>query len=213
MENSLPERKIATVILAAGNSSRLGQPKQLVEFQGMSLLERAIESVRSSVGPNITVVLGGNIVECREILKSQKVKLIENPNWKEGMGNSLKCGIQAVIRAHQDRELPALLICLCDQPLIPKEYYKKMVETFWKNGKGSDSQFDIVATDYGKMGGGAPAIFSPEKIASLLELDDRQGAKPIIQQENNKHLLKCAEASFDIDTSEDLEKLNLLQDK
>ena len=106
----------AAILLAAGASTRLGHPKQLVRFQNQSLLRRSAALALESGAEPVYVVLGSYAANLQPELEGLAVKVVVNPDWEEGMGSSLRCGI-----AEMQRETPgasSVLVLVCDQPLL-----------------------------------------------------------------------------------------------
>ncbi|MDC0933307.1 nucleotidyltransferase family protein [Arcobacteraceae bacterium] len=183
----------AVLILAAGSSSRLGQAKQLVLYENQTLLENACEKALD-VSSNVFVVLGASKDECVEKIKDLKVNTIINNEYKTGLSSSIRIGIEKLFLYDK------VLIMLCDQPFIPKKHFEKLVENSVNNAKIICSLYNTKLS--------VPAIFPKKYFNLLLSLSGDKGAKKII--ENNEHLAIELEDihSFDIDTNEDLEKLN-----
>lgn len=178
------------LILAAGNSSRLGQAKQTLPYQGQSLL-RHIENILSPQVNRLWTVLGYRAEEFSEELKSSA--LVINPNWSSGMGSSLRSGL-AVATQGAD----ALLIALCDQPKIPSTHYNELIILATAHPK------KIITSSYNETLG-VPAIFPKDFFHQLNKINDQQGAQKIIQ-DNQEHVrsIPCEQAAFDIDQPHDL---------
>lgn len=113
MNTNKQSASAAAVILAAGQSSRMGRPKQLVHVAGRPLLEHTIANVRASGIGQIVLVLGAGAAEIRNVVKLEGVKVVENPEYEQGMGSSLSAGLKAL-----NKDASAALIVLADQPLI-----------------------------------------------------------------------------------------------
>lgn len=199
-KNEKPNKDLAVLILAAGSSSRLGQPKQLVKWKGKTLLENTIAAAQA-ISENVNVVLGANqdkIVSSIEHLDCES--LIFN-NWKEGMGASLSFGIGEVLKANPS--LSQILILVCDQVHVSEDLLIKLSNTH------QVSDYSITACRYGGLFG-VPAIFSEGTFSELLELTGDRGAKKIIQ--NNRErvgYIDFPEGDVDVDTVDDLDKLSL----
>jgi molybdenum cofactor cytidylyltransferase len=182
-------RSVGVMILAAGASSRFGTPKQLAHFQGQTLIRRAVDAALGSECRPIVVVLGANA----EVIAPQvtgPVEIRTNADWNSGMGSSIRCGLSAI-----EAEVDAVIIVLCDQPLITSEALKRLA-------KAADQR--LVAAEYGNSVG-VPALFGREFFPSLRALKENCGAKQILTQNlGNVTRLKCQEAAVDIDTLEDL---------
>lgn len=192
--------KISVLILAAGSSSRLGQPKQLVEFEGQTLMER-ITQIALSVSEEVLVILGANIELIKPKLDSfsDRINIIENPNWKEGMGTSISLGIE-----HLALKSDGILILLTDQPLISQVLLQNMVQTF------AERKYPIVACDYGEQLG-VPILFDKSFFPELQDLKGEQGAKIFLKNYSEKITsVSFKDGLFDIDTLEDLSKLTSL---
>ena len=130
---------VATILLAAGSSSRLGQPKQLLPFGKSTLLRHAAETaLAAALGP-VIVVLGAAEEGCRETLFGLPVTIVANPTWQEGMGSSIAIGVQAV----GETSHRAAIIMLCDQPAITPGVLRSLEEHQRTTGKS------IVASQYG----------------------------------------------------------------
>ena len=91
-------RQIGAVILAAGNSSRLGQPKQLLRISGKSLVRRIIDAASKARCSPITVVTGGDHELIERELKDERVMIVQNKNWRHGIGTSISRRSEKVAR-------------------------------------------------------------------------------------------------------------------
>ena len=184
--------KIASLILAAGSSSRLGRPKQLLEINGQTLLQRAIASARE-VSKDIVVVLGANENLIRPTLTDLPVDIVLNENWEVGMSTSIRTGISFLEKKTTD----GALIMLCDQPFVNSNLLKKLRNYFIEN------KYPIVASEYeGKVG--VPAIFDISLFEKLKKLQGKSGAKKLIMSHLDQTLKVVFEkGKFDIDTEED----------
>src|SRR5215471_3512106 len=106
--------RIGAVILAAGESMRLGKPKQLIEIDGEPLLLRATRAAIDAGCRPVIVVLGAVIDPCREILRKHSVVTLENARWRDGMASSVVAGVSALDAVDVD----AALLMVCDQPNV-----------------------------------------------------------------------------------------------
>ena len=197
--SAAPAGKIGTVILAAGESSRLGQPKQLLEFRGTTLLRHAAQTALAAGGP-VCVVLGAFAETIRPTLENLPVLVVENRAWREGMGASLRTGLRALLDAHAS--LAAVVFLLSDQPFISAEKIRALVAEHERTGRA------IVASEYGGSLG-VPALFASGLFPELRALAGNEGAKKII----SRHRDAVAAVAFhegiaDIDTLADYERLH-----
>jgi len=189
--------KLSILILAAGNSSRLGYPKQLIEFEGETLIER-ITTIALTVSEDILIVLGGNtdmIIPKLERFKNT-VSTIFNPDWQQGMGTSIRVGVEKLAEKSD-----LILILLSDQPFISKVLLQNMLQTF------ANSQNPIVSCVYNQQLG-VPMLFDKTVFKELLNLKGERGAKSFLNHyKNSISTVDFPQGIFDIDTIEDVKKL------
>ena len=185
-------RNIAAIVLAAGASTRLGRPKQLLELQGKPLVVRACEAILGAGINNIIVVVGANAGQVRAALEKQPVRIVENPSWSEGMGASIRAGVAAVSG-------DGALIALCDQPYFSAQAVEKLLAA-WDNAGTPDA---IVAARYAGRAG-VPAIFGRDYFAQLRALAGAEGAKRILSDNTRKlTTVDLPELAVDVDLPED----------
>ncbi len=192
---------IGIIILAAGASTRLGRPKQLLEFKGRTLLERITENALATDLETV-VVLGANAEKIKTSIENFPVKTVENKNWQDGMSSSIVTGLKYLLEIREN--LSAVIILLCDQPFIDKEIILKLIKTQETTNK------KIIAGKYVETVG-VPALFTKDVFDELLKLDRKKGAKLIIKNyaaQNEIATVSLPEAEFDIDTEEDFERLS-----
>ena len=189
--------KVSILILAAGNSSRLGSPKQLVTFMGKTLIE-SITEVALSISEEVLIVLGGNadlILSKLERFESE-ISIEFNPNWQQGMGSSISIGVEKLAEKSD-----LIIILLSDQPFISKVLLQNMLQTYanYKN--------PVVACVYNNTLG-VPILFNKSVYPELLKLSGDKGAKSFLHlYENRISTVDFPEGIFDIDTIEDVENL------
>lgn len=189
---------IGIVILAAGGSIRLGQPKQLLTYRGKTLLENAIDAGQQSKAIETVVVLGGNEAVIRRQVNFAQTLVISNSDWQKGMSGSLRLGLNFLISR---RPLEGILLMLVDQPFVDTALLDKMMEDWMESNKG------IVACAYQNTLG-VPAIFGKEYFPELLALSDAEGAKKVIYSHpSDTSVIDFPLGSVDVDTQQDYEKL------
>ncbi|WP_426670222.1 nucleotidyltransferase family protein [Mucilaginibacter sp. McL0603] len=189
---------IALIILAAGASTRLGQPKQNLVFQRKTLLERAIETAIDTECRPIFVVLGANVDDIDFDIKSKEVKFIFNSNWNEGMASSIRIAISEI---EKHEEINNVLIMLCDQPFVTSKLIAGMLLKQQETGKA------IVACKYGDTIG-VPALFTRTLFSELLLLRGQEGAKKILKDHpEDVAIIPFDKGNIDIDTKEDYNRL------
>lgn len=185
----------AAVILAAGQSSRMGEPKQLVELEGRTLLRRAVATAIASSCRPVMVVLGAAAARMQRELAGFDARVVENPGWLEGIGSSVRCGIDA---ARRERTVDSALLLLCDQPLVTAQLIDQLVAAHRDRGAR------IVACEYAGTVG-VPALFSRDLFDELLALRADAGAKQVIARHGADVVrVPFPGAALDLDTPEDL---------
>jgi len=212
-----PPSHIAAVILAAGESSRLGQPKQLIQFRGKTLVRRVVDAASEAGCQPILVVLGtertshlysdglprvkGRHHEIELItseLKKTGATIVANSNWKCGIGTSIRTGVQHLLDTAPGVEATVLLTC--DQPYVDRAVIDGLITLHRETRK------PIVAASYaGTLG--VPALFDRGRLPELLRLDDSAGAKStILSNRDQVAEFPFPEGKVDIDTAEDWQR-------
>ena len=189
--------KIGTIILAAGDSSRMGgEPKQLLAYKGQSLIRRVTETALALQRGPVVVVLGANRERIVPELAGLPVTLVDNSSWPTGQASSLKTGLAGLYLINKD--IDAILVLHTDQPMVSVGLLAHMLEVSNEEGKG------IVACRYDTQLS-VPALFSRDYIAQLLQLEGDKGVKWVIV----KHRDDCIEVPFeagaiDLDSKRDV---------
>ena len=188
--------KTVILILAAGSSSRMGEPKQLLPFKNTTLLGNAIEQAKNSKSNAVFCVLGANEEIIKKSIENYKIETIFNPNFKNGLSSSIVAGIHHLSTKNFD----SVLIMLADQPSVNSEYLNNLIKTSINNPS------KITASNYqNKMG--VPAIFPKSYFQKLLNLKGDKGAK-VLLNENHSEIIKMNPFNLtDIDTKEDYQNL------
>ncbi|WP_440905447.1 nucleotidyltransferase family protein [Catenovulum sp. SX2] len=188
--------RIAAVILAAGQSSRFNGCKQLAKINGRTLLEISINTLKGTDIDDCFVITGRWHQQIREFitLNNCHVRLLFNPNWQAGIGNSIAL---AVSELAQDYD--AVLITLADQVAITQQDYQQLLDEF------TLQQQDIVCANY-QQTRGVPAVFSKNTFAQLTKLDGDKGAKKLLYS-SEFSIIDCPleSAAIDIDTQQQLD--------
>jgi len=192
-------RSIAAIVLAAGGSTRMGEPKQLLSYQGCTLIEHAIQRAIDSGCEQVYVVVGAAASRIVPVVSSFRAHVVENICWQDGMSSSIRTGLEAAIAAGE--RLSGVLITLVDQPLVSSTTLRTLIETFQK---ATDL---AVASEYAG-GPGVPAVFSHDLFAELLSLRGPEGAKKLLVHHRERVvLLPVPEAAIDVDVPADYESL------
>lgn len=191
---------VGVVILAAGESKRMGRPKQLLELEGQPLIVRAVDAALGSCGWPIVVVLGAHADTIRPLLATRPVLIAENPAWSEGMASSLRAGI-AVLQQFS-RMIDSAMVALCDQPAFSAATINRFLEV------QRSTQRSIVAARYSGRNG-APALFSREHFPTLSSLTGEEGARVLLNRNPNRvATIELPELAVDLDTPEDYASLS-----
>ncbi len=189
---------LGIIILAAGGSTRMGQAKQLLKINGQSLIRKTAKTALA-LSSNLVVVLGHAAQEVKKEISDLSATIVINPHWQKGMARSLRLGIDAI---QQSSEVPkAVLLLLCDQPLITVGYLQKLYLEF------QASKNLAIASEYNNTKG-VPAIFDLSTLKQFKAEQGDFGARHLIKQlENNKQLalMLFPEGAIDLDTMEDYE--------
>lgn len=185
-------KKPAILILAAGTSSRMGQPKQLLPFQKETLLGTVIQNARATKISTIYCVIGAYHTEIEAKHKDSGVHFIYNSDYEKGLSSSLVTGVKTITEI--DPHVSSLLILLGDQPFITETY----IHDYFRIYKEDSNH--VVATSYQK-GIGVPALFPKNEFELLLKLKGDYGAKELLKTIKDKRVITLTpEVLADIDT-------------
>jgi len=191
--------EIPILLLAAGGSSRMGQPKQLLPWGSQTLIEHQIQTLQATGNP-VNVVLGSNSNLVIPVIEKYPANIILNTNWESGMGSSISLGIDQIIQKFPDAK--GVLITLLDQPLITTSYIKKMLVTYQPNSQ------QILVSHSASGWTGVPVLFDKCYFKELSELRNEEGAKKIVRRhEENVILLDGGELLEDMDTPQTYQQL------
>jgi CTP:molybdopterin cytidylyltransferase MocA len=169
--NEPPPLRFGAVILAAGESARMGTPKQLLPLDGQPLVVRAVDAALASSAWPVIVVLGAHGEKIRPLFARRPVLIAENPAWSEGMAASIRAGV-TMLRQFS-RQLDAALVALCDQPAFSADAIAQLVAAQRTTGRS------IVAARYSGRHG-APALFLREHFETLTHLTGEEGARLLL---------------------------------
>ncbi len=188
---------VGAVVLAAGSSSRIGSPKQMLRYRGESLLRRASLAALGAGCHPVIVVTGANAELLRPELEQLDVREVFNPLWETGMASSIRAGVEALICADTE----AAVFLLCDQPHVASDVISRLIET--RRATGSP----LVASTYGGSFG-VPALFGKTFFAELTRLEGAAGAKQVIKRHAAMaHFLPFPSGDVDVDTPDDYSRL------
>jgi molybdenum cofactor cytidylyltransferase len=189
----------AIIILAAGSSSRFGDTKQLLHFNGKTLLQHVIAEATATGAEPIVVVTGANADRVSKEIKSEKVEIVFNKDWEQGMASGIVIGLKKAIALNN--ELEKVIIAVCDQPFVSSSLFQQLVE------KQNESVKQIVASAYADTIG-TPALFTKKYFDALMGLTGDQGAKILLKKySDDLATVDFPDGHIDIDTQADYENL------
>jgi molybdenum cofactor cytidylyltransferase len=187
------------IILAAGASTRLGEPKQMLQYQGKALLQRAVQAADDTGCKPIIVVVGSNHKSVSREVDTSAATIIYNPDWALGMASSIKIGITELQKF--EPALDGAIVMLCDQPFVDAKLLKALKDEKLNSGK------KIVACSY-KNTLGVPVLFDQKYFEDLLLLQGEEGAKSLIKKyKEDVSSIPFPRGAIDIDTKDDYRQL------
>jgi molybdenum cofactor cytidylyltransferase len=184
--------KIPILLLAAGSSTRMGQPKQLLPWGEQTLIEHQIQILLKTEHP-VNVVLGSSSNLILPVIEKFPINVFLNTEWESGMGSSISFGIRQIIQKFPDAD--GVLITLLDQPMIQTAYLQTMLDAF----RSGSQQIIISQSSSGWTG--VPVLFDRCYFKDLVELRNEEGAKRLVKRhEENVIQLDAGELLEDMDT-------------
>ena len=198
---------VGVVILAAGGSTRLGRPKQLVIYRGETLVRHAARAACSAgCAPVVVVVVvvGDERERIEEALSPLEVHVFHHAQWQRGIGSSIRAGVARALALNPT--LDAVLLMVCDQPFVSAGIIAALVAA------RARTQNRAIACAYGGTFG-VPALFDRGFFPSLLALPDEQGAKHLFSAADEIARVEFPQGNIDIDTPADLRAITLLDSR
>ncbi|GGF06125.1 nucleotidyltransferase family protein [Flavobacterium limi] len=192
--------KIALVVLAAGYSKRMGQPKQLLPWRNSTLLGSVIKNTFSVEADEIFVVLGAHNNEIKEKTDLSQTIILINENWQQGLGSSIAFAIAEIDKNYPD--INAVLFVLADQPFISQHHLNAIIEL---HNKEKEAIIITRKEDYR----GVPVLFPRKFFSELILLSNDEGAKQIINRNKSEvREVITQDNVVDIDTFESYTELH-----
>ena len=187
----------AIVVLAAGMSSRLGSPKQLLEYKGKSLMQHAADTALQTNMQPVVIVIGANSDAIKKQTGVMKAAVVENEGWLEGMASSLRCGLAAVLKIQPGAD--GIIFMVCDQPYVTESLLDCLLQVQHETG------MPIIASRY-EDNLGTPALFHKSFFAELMKLKGDTGARKLIKlHEDLVKTVAFPKGAIDINTKTDYE--------
>lgn len=197
-----PTGSVVGVVLAAGGSTRLGHPKQLIEIDGIPLILRIVRAAKAVPAiDRIIVVLGANADQIRPLLDPLDVTIIETTQWQAGLSQSIRSAIVTIEARFP--ETSAALFTLCDQPYLDAAALRAITAA------GSTSNCAVVAAEYDNHPG-APCLINRRHFDFLKQLEGDEGARALFKKldPSELSLVDLPQLSLDLDTPADLDRWN-----
>jgi len=187
------------IILAAGSSSRLGKPKQLLDYNGKTLLQTVINEALATDCKPVIVVLGAYAQEIADQHRHNGINVVINQSWEEGMGSSIVAGLSTIVK--NNSEIESIIIAVADQAFIKKRNFNNLIAKQKETGK------KIIASSYNETIG-TPVLFKKDYFEALLLLKGAEGAKNILKKySEDLEIVVFERGGIDIDTETDYNHL------
>ena len=194
------ERRIEGIILAAGESRRMGYPKPLLEIGGRTFIEHITETMLAVV-PRLVVVVGAYRERVRAAIpRNKRIAIVENPDYSRGQLSSLKVGLGAM-----QPDTAGALVHLGDHPMVRAETFRAMVDSYNRTGKPI-----VICRHDGRRG--HPVIFDRAVFDELLSAPEAEGARQVVNANPSRvaHVdLDDRGINLDLDTPADLARAGL----
>ncbi len=182
---------IAALLLAAGASSRLGEPKQLLrDIDGTLLITRLATSALAAGLSPVVVVLGANADAVRDSLSTLPVQIVNNAEWQQGMATSIHVGLRALMQ----EPVQAVLLMACDQPAVTTQHLQSLRERF-------AHEAGRVASAYAGVHG-IPAVWPRSDWPAMMALSGDRGARSLL--DGSESAVPLVHGDLDVDTPQDL---------
>jgi len=195
-----PTAIVGLLLLAAGSSSRLARPKQLLPYQGKTLLRHAAEVAAASPCRPLVLVTGALHDELLPEIEGLPFHVVRNDNWADGMGGSIAAGLAELETAAEGPKVDAVVVILCDQPLLNEDVIGQLIVQFQATGQ------PVVASAYAGIQG-VPALFGRAVFPQLLDLRGANGARELLQQYAHLPAIDFPGGATDVDTAAQYEAL------
>lgn len=165
---------ISAVLLAAGESRRMREFKQLLPLGEKTFVEHCVDNLLTSRVDEVLVVVGHRASEVRRVIANRHVRFLYNPDYRSGMASSIKCGVQALAEITQ-----AFVIALVDQPQISTEAINLVIETYERS-----RPVIVIPSCEGRNG--HPVLLDFSLREEILTMDSTQGLRQVIHAHSSE---------------------------
>ena len=184
---------LACVVLAAGGSTRLGTPKQLLLVDGQPLIRRAVEAACATSCEHVAVVLGASATEVTRAIGHSRATTLFNAEWSSaGMSSSLHIAVHWA----QELAVEALLLVVCDQPALATPHLSALLAAYKREQRSVASRYQ------GALG--VPALIEARHFSRLLAIEGDRGAAPLLRSGVDVSAIDWPEGAIDLDTELDV---------
>lgn len=192
--------EIPIIVLAAGESSRLGRPKQLLPWKGSTLLSRTVQTaIESGIG-EVYVVIGASARLIKPELENYPVQIIINRQYMNGLSTSLKTGLEHATKDNPQSE--AVIFCLADQPYLDSLVLRQLAISFYT------SKQPLIHCQYKRALTGPPSLIGKKYFPFIKKLTGDAGAKKVFSQfPDDVGIVDFPNGEIDIDTWADYTQL------
>ncbi|MEL6223856.1 MAG: nucleotidyltransferase family protein [Cyanobacteria bacterium J06627_8] len=192
----MSKHSIAIIILAAGASRRMGQPKQLLSYRGQTLLSHVIQCALASSCSSVIIVLGAHSSKIAPTIEQFSIEIIINSDWHQGVSSSIRCGLNYL----REKSIGGVIFLTCDQPFISTEIIERLIRLY------DQSNQPIIASQYGKIVG-IPCLFTCSVYPELMQVQGDSGAKSIIKKNRSRiATVEFPRGAIDLDTPADYQQ-------
>lgn len=184
---------LVCAVLAAGGSTRLGTPKQLLHVQGEPLVRRAVQAACGTTCDHVAVVLGAHADAVSSALGSSRAVQLSNAAWSSGgMASSMHVAVRWAAVLHAE----ALLLCVCDQPHLTTAHLARLIAAYTTERRNIASRYRDTL--------GVPALITKQHFDRLLAIEGDRGAAPLLRSGIDVGVVDWSEGAIDLDTAGDV---------
>lgn len=179
------------VVLAAGASRRMGSPKQMLDWEGVPLVRRAVDAARAVLGSRVVLVTGAGAGQLEAAISGTGARVVHNPDWARGLATSIRTGVQAL-----PGDCRRVIFTSCDQPGIGAAQLRRLLLAAQDEDAVAAARYDDTL--------GIPACFPGRCFAALQSLEGDQGARSLLRGDHRVIGVEMPEARWDLDCPADI---------